>query len=67
MGDAHVMGLEGRDFPADDCGCLLSPDSHKLVSQIVIPAEAGIHSFQDLLDSRFRGNDKKGRFSKPSE
>ena len=29
----------------------------------VIPAEAGIQSFQDLLDSRFRGNDKKGRFS----
>jgi len=32
--------------------------------QIVIPAEAGIQSFQDLLDSRFRGNDNARVFFK---
>jgi hypothetical protein len=29
---------------------------------IVIPAEAGIQFFQNLLDSRLRGNDKVGGY-----
>jgi len=34
------------------------------IRQIVIPAKARIQSFQDLLDSRLRGNDKVGVFFK---
>jgi len=37
--------------------------SHEM-RQIVIPAKAGIQSFQSLMDSRFRGNDKVGVFFK---
>ena len=34
------------------------------IRKIVIPAKAGIQSFQDLLDSRLRGNDKARVFFK---
>jgi hypothetical protein len=36
------------------------------IRQIVIPAKAGIQFLEDLLDSRFRGNDKVEYFPKLS-
>jgi hypothetical protein len=32
------------------------------VSIVVTPAKAGVQKFLNFLDSRFHGNDRKGRF-----
>jgi hypothetical protein len=38
----------------------------RLKTRFVIPAKAGIQSFKWVMDSRFRGSDRKGAFFKRS-
>jgi hypothetical protein len=49
---AAASGPEGL-WPGGSCGAL----KFKTYFHAVIPAEAGIQSFQAFLDSRFRGSD----------
>ena len=49
---AAAAGPEGL-WPGGSCGAL----KFKTYFLVVIPAEAGIQSFQAFLDSRFRGSD----------
>ena len=35
-------------------------DNHVISRKTVTPAKAGVHSLLESLDSRFRGNDRKG-------
>ena len=50
----EIIGEDSKNFADNNIdGFVKSP----LYPLIVIPAKAGIHSFQVIMDSRFRGND----------